>query len=138
MAQPTIVVVEPRTAQAERLIRILASLGLTDHVMICRDGREAMAHLLVPRLDPSLPAPSAILIDLDASIADGAEVARRVRDADGASSIPMVLLTETPSASLQAAAARLGASLVSATPDPNGLRRLGAALGLPDPDRAVA
>jgi CheY-like chemotaxis protein len=138
MAQPTIVVVEPRTARAERLILSLASLGLTDHVVICRDGREAMAHLLVPRIDPSLPAPSAILIDLDASIADGAELARRVRAADGSSSIRMVLLTETPSAPLRAAAARLGASLVSATPDLNGIRRLGAALRLPDSGRAVA
>lgn len=138
MSQAAIVVVEPRTAQADRLVARLATLGLADHITMCRNGREAIDHVLSAGREVGVPAPSAILIDLDASIADGAEVARRIRTSDRTASIPMVLLTENPSASLKAAAARLGAYLVPSGTEREDLHRLGAALDQIRSTRAIA
>jgi CheY-like chemotaxis protein len=129
MSRSSIVVVEPRPARADRLVSRLATLGLADDVTVCRTGREAIDRVLYAGREPGHPLPSAILIDLDASIADGAEVARRLRSSDRTASIPIVLLTENPSASLRDAAARLGAHLVPAA-EPEDLSRLGATLGL--------
>jgi CheY-like chemotaxis protein len=135
MSRSAIVVVEPRPARADRLVSRLTTLGLADDVTVCRTGREAIDRILCTGHEPCDPAPSAILIDLDASIADGAEVARRLRSTDRTASIPIVLLTENASASLRAAAARLGAHLVPAATEGEDLSRLGETLGLV---RAVA
>jgi CheY-like chemotaxis protein len=138
MSRRAIVVLEPRTTQADRLLARLAVLGLSDHVTLCRSGREAIDHVLPAGAPLGAAAPSAILIDLDAGIADGAEVARRIRLSDGSASIPMILITEHPSASLQAAAARLGAHLVPTGAEHDDLHRLGAVLGQIRPSKAVA
>lgn len=136
MAHRSIVVLEPRAAEVARLEARLAALGFADRV-ICRDGREAFDHVTAGR-DPAGPAPSAILIDIDASIADGAEFARRIRTCDQTASIPVVLLTAHPSISLKVAAARLGAQLVSASSEHGDLPTLGVALGVLPPAGAAA
>jgi CheY-like chemotaxis protein len=138
MAQPAILVVEPRAARAERLIDGLATLGLTDHVTICSTGRDAIDQLFRSRPDPGRPRPAAILIDLDASLADGAEVARRIRSTDRFASVPIVLLTEYPSPSLRAAATRLRATLVPTLEGPDDLERIAVALGRVGAVRAAA
>jgi CheY-like chemotaxis protein len=138
MSQGAIVVLEPRTPQADRLLARLATLGLADHVTLCRSGREAIDHVLSAGGALGASAPSAILIDLDASIADGAEVARRIHLSDRSASISMVLVTEHPSASLQTAATRLGAHLVPTGTERDDLHRLGALLGEIRPGQAVA
>lgn len=137
MAQRSIVVLEPRAAHVARLEARLAALGFADRV-ICRDPTEAFDHVVAAGRDSAASAPSAILIDLDASIADGAEFARRIRTCDRTASIPVVLLTANPSISLKVAAARLGAQLVSASSEHGDLYTLGVALGVLPPAGAAA
>lgn len=137
MARRSILVLESRATLVAGLEARLAALGYTDRV-ICRDGTEAWDHVLATRQDPAASAPSAILIDLDGSIADGAELAHRIRTSDRTASIPVVLLTANPSISLKVAAARLGAHLVSASSEHGDLHALGTALGGLSPAGAAA
>jgi CheY-like chemotaxis protein len=58
-----------------------------------------------------------VVIDIDSSILNGAEVARRIRASDRMGSTRVILLSSAPSAGLRSTATRVGASVLTMPPD---------------------
>jgi len=72
-------------------IRALKKANLANHIMVARDGEEAIAMLL----GPDAVKPQVVLLDLKLPKIDGLEVLRRIRAADSTRMLPVVVLTSS-------------------------------------------
>jgi two-component system, response regulator len=125
MGSGAIVVVEARVREARALVEQLASIGLDERAVVVADGLEALEYVFATGryTDRTGTEPHAVVIDIDSSVLNGAEVARRIRAADRTASTRVILLTSAPSASLTSTAAQVGARLLTMPPDLEELRR---------------
>jgi CheY-like chemotaxis protein len=85
-----ILLVEDNPNDAELTQRALRKTNLGVHVIVARDGAEALDYLIGDR-----PKPKVIFLDLKLPKIDGIEVLRRVREDDRLRSIPIVVLTSS-------------------------------------------
>ena len=124
MGSGAIVVVEVRAREARSLVALLTSIGFGDRVVVCADGLEALEFVFATGRYSGRtgPEPYAVVIDIDSSVLNGAEVARRVRASDRMASTRVILLSSSPSATLRSTAARVGASVLAMPPDVEELR----------------
>lgn len=88
--QVDILLVEDNPNDAELTMRALKRANLEAHLVIARDGAEALEFVLSDR-----PKPRVIFLDLKLPKVDGIEVLRRVRADERTRAIPVVVLTSS-------------------------------------------
>ncbi len=96
MNQPTeLLLVEDDPRDIELTLRVFREHKLTNHVIVARDGEEAV-RILLPD-DPSVPAPHPrfVLLDLKLPKLNGLEVLRRIRGDPRTRALPVVILTSS-------------------------------------------
>ena len=86
-----IVLVEDNPDDEALTLRALKKNGIANHVVVLRDGVEALAFLQ----GPDAPAPHLVLLDLKLPRIDGLEVLRRLRGEPRTSLLPIVVLTSS-------------------------------------------
>jgi two-component system, response regulator len=85
-----ILLVEDNPNDAELTMRALKRANVDAHLIIARDGAEALEFLISDR-----PKPKVIFLDLKLPKVDGIEVLRQVRTDDRTRAIPVVVLTSS-------------------------------------------
>jgi two-component system response regulator len=85
-----ILLVEDNPNDAELTMRALKRANVEAHLIIARDGAEALEVLISDR-----PKPKVIFLDLKLPKVDGIEVLRQVRMDDRTRAIPVVVLTSS-------------------------------------------
>jgi CheY-like chemotaxis protein len=85
-----ILLVEDNPNDAELTMRALKRANVDAHLIIARDGAEALEFLISDR-----PKPKVIFLDLKLPKVDGIEVLRQVRMDDRTRAIPVVVLTSS-------------------------------------------
>src|SRR5499427_5296952 len=85
-----ILLVEDNPNDAELTMRALKRANVDAHLIIARDGAEALEVLISDR-----PKPKVIFLDLKLPKVDGIEVLRQVRLDDRTRAIPVVVLTSS-------------------------------------------
>ena len=85
-----ILLVEDNPNDAELTMRALKRANVDAHLIIARDGAEALEILISDR-----PKPKVIFLDLKLPKVDGIEVLRQVRMDDRTRAIPVVVLTSS-------------------------------------------
>jgi CheY-like chemotaxis protein len=85
-----ILLVEDNPNDAELTMRALKRANVDAHLIIARDGAEALELLISDR-----PKPKVIFLDLKLPKVDGIEVLRQVRLDDRTRAIPVVVLTSS-------------------------------------------
>jgi two-component system, response regulator len=85
-----ILLVEDNPNDAELTMRALKRANVDAHLIIARDGAEALEVLISDR-----PKPKVIFLDLKLPKVDGIEVLRQVRMDDRTRAIPVVVLTSS-------------------------------------------
>lgn len=98
MSEPVeILLVEDNPADAELTLRSLKAHNLANHVVVVRDGAEALDFVFRREkfaVRPESP-PKVILLDLHLPKVDGPEVLRQIKAEPTTSSIPVVVLTSS-------------------------------------------
>jgi CheY-like chemotaxis protein len=89
--------------------------SLTKHLKdfdlhVVNDGEKAFKWIEAADLDPSLPCPSLMLLDLNLPKRSGQEILRRMRQSPRCGNVPIVILTSSDSPADRAETARLGAT----------------------------
>lgn len=91
-----LLLVEDNPTDEKLTLRAFKKSGLTNEIVVVRDGAEALDYLFATRphsgRDPSI-LPAVILLDLKLPKIDGLEVLRRIRANDRTKCIPVVILT---------------------------------------------
>jgi two-component system response regulator len=94
----TILLVEDNPDDVELTLRAFEKSNLANHIVVVRDGGEALDFLFVtgPHAGrhPSL-APEVVLLDLNLPKVDGLEVLKRIRADDRTRRLPVVILTSS-------------------------------------------
>jgi CheY-like chemotaxis protein len=86
-----ILLVEDHPKDVELTVAALHRCSVTNPIVIARDGREALEHLLPP--PPLSELPAVVLLDLKMPRVDGFEVLRRVKSDPQLRGIPVVVLS---------------------------------------------
>ncbi len=93
-----ILIVEDNQHDVELTLRALKRHNLANHVMVVRDGAEALDFIFGEgaHADRSMEKdPKLILLDLKLPKVDGLEVLRRIKSDEGTKVIPVVMLTSS-------------------------------------------
>lgn len=92
-----IVLVEDNPHDAELISRVLRKHNLADHLLVLRDGAEALEFLLGEdgRGGETLCPPKLVLLDLKLPKIDGIEVLRRIKLDRRIKNVPVVVLTSS-------------------------------------------
>jgi len=89
MNQRSILLVEDNADDVELTLRAMKSQGITEKILVARDGVEAIALLQAA----CSKLPSLILLDLNLPRMDGFEVLRRIRADERTHHLPVVILS---------------------------------------------
>lgn len=98
MNSTPIVLVEDNHDDEMLFRRALKQHRIMNHVVVLRDGAEALDYLLgsgTPHSRDPIDAPPLILLDLKLPKVDGLEVLRRIRADERTSALPVVILTSS-------------------------------------------
>ncbi len=87
-----ILLVEDDPDHAELALRALEQHGVVNHVVVARDGAEAIDCLFGGRL---ARLPEVVLLDLKLPKISGLEVLRRIRETESTRFLPVVILTSS-------------------------------------------
>jgi CheY-like chemotaxis protein len=92
-----IVLVEDNPNDAELVTRVFNKHNLANHLVVLKDGAEALKFLLGDDTYSirDVPAPNVILLDLKLPKVDGIEVLRRLKANANTKNIPVVILTSS-------------------------------------------
>ena len=95
MGQRSILLVEDNKDDEIMTLDALVSAGVTNPVMVVRDGAEALDYLLIQGQYASRESepPCVVLLDLKLPRVSGLEVLRRVRENESTRRLPVVVLT---------------------------------------------
>lgn len=107
-----IVLVEDNPNDAELITRVFSKHNLANHLIILKDGAEALAYLIGEdsHLDRAMTQPKVILLDLKLPKIDGTEVLRRIKADGRTANIPVVILTSSSEQSDLSECYQLGAN----------------------------
>ncbi len=100
MANPepvTIVIVEDDAGHARLIEKNIRRCNITNHIRICKDGREASDYFFCEGeyADCTHPTPLLILLDLNLPKVHGLQILERIKTAPRTRSTPVVVLTST-------------------------------------------
>lgn len=97
MTQKTILLVEDNPDDEVLTLRALRQHNLHNHVVVVRDGAEALDYLFAARGEAAAetPLPTVVLLDLKLPKIDGLEVLRRIRADERTRLLPVVILTSS-------------------------------------------
>ena len=105
-----ILLVEDNADDEALILRVFRKNGVLNHVVVARNGVEALERLLGTG-DGELPAlPAVTLLDLKLPLVDGLEVLRRIRENERTRLMPVVILTSSKEEQDVVASYRLGAN----------------------------
>ena len=92
-----IVLVEDNPNDAELIMRVFQKHNLANHLIVLKDGAEALAYLIGEDtfLDRAIAPPKVILLDLKLPKVDGIEVLRQIKANARTTHIPIVILTSS-------------------------------------------
>lgn len=91
MRSAFIALIEDNPDDEALTMRALKRNGIANHIVVLRDGVEALDFLL----DPAKPAPQLVLLDLKLPRIDGLEVLKRLRSEPRTQLLPIVILTSS-------------------------------------------
>ncbi len=91
MRSAFIALIEDNPDDEALTMRALKRNGIANHIVVLRDGVEALDFLL----DPAKPAPQLVLLDLKLPRIDGLEVLKRLRSEQRTQLLPIVILTSS-------------------------------------------
>ncbi|HKJ00025.1 MAG TPA: response regulator [bacterium] len=94
----TILVVEDNPDDEALTLRALKANGVSNDVVVARDGAEALDYLFGRDGEPSRgpsPLPQLVLLDLRLPKVDGLQVLRRIREEARTHCLPVVILTSS-------------------------------------------
>ena len=94
MTNRTILLVEDNPDDEALTLRAFKKSGISNEVVVMRDGAEALAYLF-PGDGADVPPPALILLDLNLPKVGGLEVLRRMRSDERTNMIPVVVLTSS-------------------------------------------
>jgi two-component system, response regulator len=96
MTNRTILLIEDNPDDEALTLRAFKKSGISNEVVVMRDGAEALAYLF-PRDEDGdgVPPPALILLDLNLPKVGGLEVLRRMRSDERTKMIPVVVLTSS-------------------------------------------
>jgi two-component system response regulator len=98
MKQRTVLLVEDNPKDEALTLRAFRKAGITNQVIVMRDGAEALDYLLCTGAfadrDPT-DLPTVVLMDLNLPKISGLEAVRRIRANDGTKLLPVVILTSS-------------------------------------------
>jgi CheY-like chemotaxis protein len=92
---PTIVLVEDSAADEALALRALKRSGVTNPIVVLRDGAEAVEYFLGPPGERGPWRPHLVLLDLKLPKLDGFEVLKRLRADERTRMLPVVILTSS-------------------------------------------
>ncbi|MCB9881434.1 MAG: response regulator [Planctomycetes bacterium] len=119
-----VLLVEDDLRDKELIVRALTKAGYDRGLVVCRDGREALDHLLGAAHAPARRAlPRVVLLDLKLPRVDGFEVLEAIRGDSRTTHLPVVVLTSSQEESDIERAYRMGAN--SFVVKPVGLQAIG-------------
>jgi two-component system, response regulator len=109
--EPAILLVEDNAKDEALTLRALKKANIGNHVVVVRDGVEAIDYLLGAAADGSHnELPQLILLDLKLPRIDGHEVLRRIRADERTRLLPVVILTTSVEDKDRLQGYRLGAN----------------------------
>lgn len=88
-----ILLVEDNPMDLDLTLRAFSKKKLSNHVIVARDGEEALAH--IPRWEAGEPLPAVILLDINLPKISGLEVLRQLKAHPRFRRIPVVVLTSS-------------------------------------------
>lgn len=97
MAPVEILIVEDNSSELELTLYALKKYHIANHIVVLRDGAEAIEYLFDKNETPLPPekVPKLILLDLKLPKVNGIEVLRRIKTSAQIASIPIVVLTSS-------------------------------------------
>jgi len=92
-----ILLVEDNPNDVELILESLSQLNLANHVIVARDGADAMEYLRYENTyaDRSPGLPAVMLLDIKMPRMDGLEVLQEIRSDEKLKNIPIVMLTSS-------------------------------------------
>jgi CheY-like chemotaxis protein len=107
---PVILLIEDSSADVY-IVRESLTKHLKDFdLQVVNDGEMAFKWIEAADLDPSVPCPSLMLLDLNLPKRSGQEILRRMRQSPRCGTVPIVILTSSDSPADRAETAKLGAT----------------------------
>lgn len=91
MTGTLIALIEDNADDEALTMRALKKHGIANHIVVLRDGVEALAFLLAP----DKPLPQLVLLDLNLPRINGLEVLERLRSDSRTKLLPVVILTSS-------------------------------------------
>jgi two-component system response regulator len=88
-----ILLVEDNASDEKLTVLAFKSCGVTNEVVVVRDGVAALDYLLGPEGDTARALPALVLLDVNLPKVDGLEVLRRLRANPRTRLLPIVILT---------------------------------------------
>jgi CheY-like chemotaxis protein len=110
MERHVLLLVEDNTDDEKLMLMSLRRSGISNEVVVARDGQEALDKLLGSKAGTGPLAPAVILLDLHLPKIDGLEVLKRIRGDERTRLIPVVVLSSSDEADDCARSYRLGAN----------------------------
>jgi chemotaxis family two-component system response regulator Rcp1 len=91
--------------------RALEKQGVPHHLLVARNGEEALNILQQAEKDPEAAPPELILLDLNLPRVDGGQILTHIRSTSAFKQIPVIVLTSSDSPKDRERALSLGATL---------------------------
>lgn len=95
MPEKTLLLVEDNPDDAELLLHALEKAGVTERVVVAKDGVEALDYLLGTPGSPGAPPPALVLLDWKLPRLGGADVLARLRSDGRARRTPVVVVSSS-------------------------------------------
>lgn len=97
MTVPVILLVEDSAADEELTLRALRKANIVNHVVVARDGAEALDYLFMrgAHADRAPGLPQVVLLDLNLPKLGGLDVLRAIRADERTALLPVVILTSS-------------------------------------------
>lgn len=93
LAKPVILLVEDNPADVRLACEVLEEAGVSDGMLVARDGDQAMRMVRREGEYADLPRPDLILLDLNLPRLSGHEVLAQIKQTPGLRRIPVIVLT---------------------------------------------
>jgi two-component system response regulator len=93
--RPLILLVEDNPDDVALTLRAFEKYHVANHIVVARDGEEALDYLFGRDGTPLQPMPQVVLLDLKVPKFDGMEILRRIRADQRTQFLPVVILTSS-------------------------------------------